>query len=80
MTAEELVVAVQLKLPIALIVFNNRSLGMIAQMQKRKWVGDYTTPDFVALAKAYGLRSYRIGALESLAAGIETGVRLKSSV
>ena len=80
MTAEELVVAVQHRLPIAFIVFNNRSLGMIAQMQKRKWVGDYTTPDFVALAKAYGLRSYRIVALKSLDAGIAKAVRMKSPV
>ena len=80
MTAEELPVAVQLKLPIVFVVCNNRSLGMIAQMQKRAWVGDYTTPDFVALAKAYGLKAFRIDSPARLDAGIAKAVRMKSPV
>ena len=80
MTAEELAVAVQLKLPIAFVVFNNRSLGMIAQMQKRKLVGDYTTPDFVALARAYGLKAFRISSAKRLDSEIARAVRMKSPV
>ena len=80
MTAEELAVAVQLGLPIAFVVLNNRSLGMIAQMQRHPWSGGYTTPDFVALAKAYGLKSFRVDSPARLDAGIARAVRMKSPV
>lgn len=80
MTAEELAVAAQLKLPITFVVFNNRSLGMIAQMQKHPWVGEYTTPDFVSLARAYGLKSFRVSSPSRLDAEIVRGVRMKSPV
>ena len=80
MTAEELVVASRMKLPIVFVVFNNRSLGMIAQLQRRLWVGDYATPDFVALARAYGLKAFRIDSAKELDAGIARAVRMKSPV
>ena len=80
MTAEELLVAAQLKLPIAFVVFNNRSLGMIAQMQKREWYGGYSTPDFTTLAKAYGLPAVRIADPAKLDSGIAKAVRSKSPV
>jgi len=78
MTAEELIVAAQLKLPITFVVLNNRSLGMIAQMQKRYWVGEYSTPDFVQLAKAYGLKAVRISKPKALELQIAKTVRSKS--
>ena len=80
MTAEELIVAARMKLPIAFVVFNNRSLGMIAQLQRRKWVGDYAAPDFVALARAYGLGAFRIETADRLDAGIAKAVRMRRPV
>lgn len=80
MTAEELLVASQMKLPIVFIVLNNQSLGMIAQMQKCKWDCGYSTPNFTVLAKAYGLKSIRIVNPKRLDADVVRAVRMKSPV
>jgi len=65
MTAEELIVAAEEKLPIAFVVMRNGTLGLVRQMQRRLCGGRYfatdlASPDFVRLASAYGLRSVRI--------------------
>ncbi|MDR1058245.1 MAG: biosynthetic-type acetolactate synthase large subunit [Treponema sp.] len=54
-------------LPLLVIVFNNRSLGMVRQWQSLFYGGRYSQsglspyPDFVTLAEAYGLSGYRAG-------------------
>ena len=59
-------------LPIITIVFNNKSLGMVRQLQYVYCDGrnSETTldrgPDFVALAKAYGLNGVRVGNKDEL--------------
>ena len=65
MTAEELMVAVELKLPVTFVVFSNGSLGLVRQMQKHMCGGNYfatdlRSPDFVKLAAAYGMRGVRV--------------------
>lgn len=75
MTCEELLVASREKLPILFVVLNNRSLGMIRQLQRDYFVGNYTTPDFPALAKAYGLRSARVERPDELDAAVRKAVR-----
>ena len=55
MTSEELIVAVQEKLPIVFVVLNNRCLGMVREMP-------ISSPDFVRLAAAYGLSGVRVDA------------------
>ncbi len=77
MTAEELLLAARERLPIAFIVMNNGTLGMIRQMQKRYFIGDYSNPDFVLLAKAYGLASARVSDPEKLGAAVAKAVRAK---
>ena len=77
MTAEELIVAAERKLPIAFLVFKNGTLGLVRQMQRREKGGrlvatDLTSPDFVKLASAYGVRAVRAKdrrTLESAARG-----------
>ncbi len=66
---QELQFAAANRLPIAILLLNNRSSGMIRSHEKQKY-GDrfihvseedgYSVPDFGALAKAYGILYYRI--------------------
>ncbi|MCC7047407.1 MAG: pyruvate decarboxylase [Alphaproteobacteria bacterium] len=62
MTGNELLAAVQRKLPICVIVANNGSLGSIRVHQERMFPGrvigtGLNSPDFAALAAAFGCKS-----------------------
>ncbi|GHT53292.1 acetolactate synthase [Spirochaetia bacterium] len=52
-------------IPVLVIVFNNRTLGMVRQWQNFFYEGRYSetdlsaSPDFIKLADAYGLHGYR---------------------
>ncbi|MBP5285728.1 MAG: biosynthetic-type acetolactate synthase large subunit [Kiritimatiellae bacterium] len=78
MTAQELAVAAEEKLPIAFVVVNNRSLGMVRQMQDVFFAGNRAAtvfkgkylPDFRKLASAYGIRSRRVERADKLAAAV----------
>ena len=72
MTSEELIVAVELKLPIAFIVVNNRALGMVH--------APITSPDFVKLAEAHGMKGVRVSDSKKLDATILKAVRAKGPV
>lgn len=83
MTAEELMVASELKLPVAFIVFSNGSLGLVRQMQRHLCGGNYfatdlRSPDFVKLAAAYGIRGVRVADGSKLDAAIAKAVKSKS--
>jgi acetolactate synthase-1/2/3 large subunit len=62
----ELGTIAELELPIKVLLFNNKSLGMVRQLQhcycnKRYSAVDFKKSlDFMALAKAYGAEGYRI--------------------
>lgn len=66
MTQAELSTVVNQKLPIKIIVINNRYLGMVRQWQtmfydnRLSGVSLEGNPDFVALANAYGIKGMRI--------------------
>ncbi len=66
MTLPELSTAVNLKLPLKILIINNRYLGMVRQWQdmfydnRLSGVDLAGNPDFVALAKSYGARGFRI--------------------
>ena len=70
MTSEELVVAVELKLPITFVIMNNRALGMVNT--------PITSPDFVKLAEAHGMRGLRVSDPKKLDAAIAKAVKAKS--
>ena len=83
MTAEELIVAAEEKLPVTFVVVNNRRLGMVRQMQatdfgRRYFATEIASPDFVKLAQAYGVRGVRVSEPGKLAATIERAVRSKA--
>ena len=85
MTAEELIVAVEEKLPVTFIVVNNRRLGMVRQMQEESFGRRYfattiMSPDFVKLAQAYGMRGVRVANPGKLEATIERALRTPSPI
>lgn len=64
MTLGDLETVAQYNLPIKIIVFNNRSLGMVKlEMQVAglpDWQTDMVNPDFALVAKAMGIEGYTI--------------------
>jgi len=80
MTAEELMVAAELKLPVTFVVFSNGSLGLVRQMQRHMCGGNYfatdlRSPDFVKLAAAYGMRGVRVSDGAKLDAALARATR-----
>ena len=64
-------------LPIKIVVLNNHCLGMIRQFQDSYFdscyqatVWGYDTPDFVKVARAYGIESYSIAKQEEIENGL----------
>ena len=86
MTFQELVVAVERRLDVTFVVVNNGCLGMVRQMQEFFHGGNYSgtilagkgakyLPDFVTLAKAYGIRAVRVADPARLDAVVARAVR-----
>ena len=65
MSEHELATSVEEKIPVIVIILNNRLLGMVAQLQRFQYnnrvfaVDLGKTPDFVKLAKAYHTHALR---------------------
>jgi acetolactate synthase-1/2/3 large subunit len=75
MNMQEMATAVVHKLPVKVIIINNRFHGMVRQWQDLFYEGRYsssdlsTTPDFVKLAEAYGavgLRAQKVSELDAV--------------
>jgi acetolactate synthase I/II/III large subunit len=75
MNIQELATAVENRLPIKIVILNNRCLGMVRQWQQVFKQGKYVatimggSPDFVRLAEAYGamgLRAERVDEVETV--------------
>jgi acetolactate synthase-1/2/3 large subunit len=68
MNCQELETAVRLKTPIVNVVWENRQYGSIVWKQDRKFGEhfgtDFTNPDFVRLAEAFGMPAFRCAAVE----------------
>lgn len=69
MNLQELQTIVREKLPVKIVLFNNKSLGMIRHFQEMYFQnnyvqtvskGGYTVPDFGAIAVAYGITYMRV--------------------
>jgi acetolactate synthase-1/2/3 large subunit len=68
MNCTEMATLVRYGLSVLIIVFNNRTLGMVRQWQNFFYEGRYSEtdlddrpPDFIKLAEAYGVSAYRAG-------------------
>ena len=71
MTGNEMILAVERDLPIIFIVSNNASYGSIRLHQERGYPGRVSgtslfNPDFVVLAKSFGMESMRISRKEEI--------------
>lgn len=75
MTTGDLATIAQYKLPVKVIVFNNRSLGMVKlEMEVAglpDWQTDMHNPDFALLAKAYGIHNCTVNKPEELKAALQ---------
>jgi acetolactate synthase I/II/III large subunit len=76
MNIQEMIVAVQHKLPVIVAILNNGFLGMVRQWQQLFYEKRYShtclnfSPDFVKLAEAYGAAGFRIEKNEEVAPAI----------
>ncbi len=79
-TVQELATAVQHKIPLVTLVFNNNQYGNVQQMQRNVHGGrviatDLINPDFVKLAESFGAVGLRAESLFGLADAIELGLK-----
>ncbi|MFT5195398.1 MAG: acetolactate synthase-1/2/3 large subunit [Cellvibrionaceae bacterium] len=77
-TMQELATAVQHKIGLVTLIFNNNSYGNVQQMQKELYgnrviASDLVNPDFVAMAKAFGANGYRAETLDECRDAIRKG-------
>lgn len=77
-TVQELATAVQHRIGLVTLLFNNNSYGNVQQMQKTLYDGrviatDLVNPDFVKLAEAFGANGYRAETIEQCRAAMRAG-------
>lgn len=75
MAAQELATAAALGLAIVFLIVNNGAYGTIRMHQESRFPGrrvatDLANPDFIGLARAYGLAGYRVTATAEFAAAL----------
>ncbi|AEM73848.1 biosynthetic-type acetolactate synthase large subunit [Caldicellulosiruptor acetigenus] len=77
MLLQELATIKREQVPIKIVLFNNTRLGMVYELQKKRCTGRFIAtcldgnPDFMILAKAYGIESMRLENKEKLKEAIE---------
>lgn len=78
MNIQELEVIKRRNLPIKIFVLNNRNLGMVRQFQElyfdKKYLGtidDYSVPNLVDIARAYGIKSRKIVDITNIESELE---------
>jgi acetolactate synthase-1/2/3 large subunit len=80
MTNQEIITAVQYKIPLKVVIMNNGYLGMVRQWQEMFYDRAYSevdlsvSPDFVKLAEAYGAKGLRATKPEELEAVLREGL------
>jgi acetolactate synthase-1/2/3 large subunit len=83
MTNQEIITAIQYKIPLKVIIMNNGYLGMVRQWQEMFYDRAYSevdlsiSPDFVKLAEAYGAQGLRAEKPEELRRILEEGLSFK---
>lgn len=74
-TVQELASAVELGLPIAILLWNNDALGQIAEGMNERGIPEIgvrlRNPDYIGLAKAFGCNSAQPGSLEDFKSTIQ---------
>jgi acetolactate synthase-1/2/3 large subunit len=85
MTGQEMILAVERQLPIIFIVSSNRTYGSIRKHQEEHYPGRTSgttlfNPDFVEMAKSFGMQGLRINQLDDVSAVIAQARSLKAPV
>jgi acetolactate synthase I/II/III large subunit len=80
MNCQELETAKRLKTPIVNVIWENRQFGSIVWKQDNKFGRhfgvDFTNPDFVGLAQAFGLPGFRCETVEDFPAHLDRALKL----
>jgi acetolactate synthase-1/2/3 large subunit len=76
---QEMATAVKHNIPLVAVVFNDNAYGNVRRMQKKDYgnrviASDLTNPDFVALARNFGLESSKVETPSALRAAVATAV------
>jgi len=84
MTIQELGTIFQNKLPVKIIILNNNFLGMVRQWQqlffeKRYSSTELINPDFIAIAKGFGINGKKITERKDLESSISELIDSKES-
>ena len=84
MTLQELGTIHQTGLPVKIIILNNNFLGMVRQWQqmffeKRYSFTELQNPDFITIAKGFGIKGHTVDKREDIDASIETLLSSKES-
>ncbi len=83
MTNQEIITAIQYKIPLKVLIMNNGYLGMVRQWQEMFYDRAYSevdlsiSPDFVKLAEAYGAQGLRARTPSELTEVLEQGLAFK---
>lgn len=77
-TLQELATARRYRLPVVVVVFNNEAFGNVRLLQRKQFGRDYATeltnPDFMMLARAFGVDSLRVDTPAALAGALADAV------
>ncbi len=83
MTNQEIITAIQYKIPLKVLIMNNGYLGMVRQWQEMFYDRAYSevdlsvSPDFVKLAEAYGAQGLRATTPDELKEVLKMGLEFK---
>jgi acetolactate synthase-1/2/3 large subunit len=86
MNIQELSTIMQYRLPIKILILNNRYMGMVRQWQEMFHGNRYSEsymdslPDFVKLAEAYGMKGLRCDKVENVNSTLEEMIAIKGPV
>ena len=86
MNIQEMATAVQYKLPVKIVILNNKYLGMVRQWQEPFYDKRYActsmehAPDFVKLAEAYGAQGLRASKPEDVESVLAEGLSSDKTV
>ncbi len=85
MTGNEMILAVERDLPVVFIVSNNASYGSIRLHQERGYPGRVSgtslfNPDFLTLAKSFGMDAVRISSKEEIHTVIQTALNRRKPI
>jgi acetolactate synthase-1/2/3 large subunit len=82
MMLHDLALIRELALPIAIVVFTDRSLSLIRVSEHRRGLApygvDFTPPDFAAIGEAFGIPSTRVATIPDLRAAFEGALTRKT--